>query len=119
MPQPLFATEAPVVARPFVKWAGVKGQLIGELSQRLPRPFGRYHEPFLGGAALFFHLYNNRLLRRGATLTDYNRELLGCYQVIRDDVESLIAALALHERHRLDREYFLEVRDWDRRPGFD
>lgn len=118
MTQSSFTIEAPIAARPFIKWAGGKGQLLPELSQRLPRHFGRYHEPFVGGAALFFHLYNSRQLRGGAVLSDYNHELILCYEIIRDDVEALIDALKQHHRHRLDREYFMQIRSWDRQPDF-
>jgi DNA adenine methylase len=110
--------EVPVAARPFIKWAGGKGQLLPELSRRLPARFRRYHEPFVGGAALFFHLYNAGLLHAGAVLSDYNPELILCYKAVRDDVDLLIEVLREHARHRLDSEYFLQVRSWDRQPGF-
>ena len=42
--------------RPFVKWAGGKRQLLPALLRRLPQSFRRYHEPFVGGGALFFAL---------------------------------------------------------------
>jgi DNA adenine methylase len=119
MAQSSLALEAPLAARPFIKWAGGKGQLLPELSRRLPRSFRRYHEPFVGGAALFFHLHNGGRLREGATLSDYNSELIVCYEVIRDDVESLITALRWHHQRRLDGEYFKQIRNWDREPGFE
>jgi DNA adenine methylase len=119
MAQSALTIEAPSAARPFIKWAGGKGQLLAELSQRLPRRFRNYHEPFVGGAALFFHLYNSGQLRASATLSDYNPELILCYQVLRDDVESLIEVLKQHATHRLDGEYFLQIRGWDRQPGFE
>jgi DNA adenine methylase len=112
------AIETSLAVRPFVKWAGGKGQLLPELSRRLPISFRRYHEPFLGGAALFFNLYNTDRLYHGAVLSDYNSELVLCYQTVRDDVEALIDALKQHERHRLDRAYFMDVRGWDRQPDF-
>ncbi|MFN8569293.1 MAG: DNA adenine methylase [Kouleothrix sp.] len=37
---------------------------------------------------------------------------------MRDDPEQLIVALRQHRRYRLDREYFMDVRSWDRRPDF-
>ncbi len=112
------AIETSLAVRPFVKWAGGKGQLLPELSRRLPISFQRYHEPFLGGAALFFNLYNTDRLRHGAVLSDYNSELVLCYRIVRDQVEELIDALKQHERYRLDRSYFMEVRGWDRLPDF-
>ena len=39
-------------------------------------------------------------LRHGALLSDFNPELILCYQVVRDDVEVLIEALRRHEQHR-------------------
>src|SRR5690242_20663708 len=48
------------VCRPFVKWAGGKTQLIEKMEKRFPEKFDRYCEPFLGGAAVFFHLVANR-----------------------------------------------------------
>jgi DNA adenine methylase len=112
------AIETSLAVRPFVKWAGGKGQLLPELSRRLPISFRRYHEPFLGGAALFFNLYNTDRLQHGAVLSDYNSELVLCYEIVRDHVEELISALKQHERYRLDRAYFMDVRGWDRQPDF-
>ena len=43
-------------AQPFLKWAGGKGRLLPELLARLPASFGAYHEPFVGGGALFIAL---------------------------------------------------------------
>ncbi len=106
-------------ARPFLKWAGGKGQLLPELMRRLPARFGHYHEPFVGGGALFFHLWNSGLLRHGAILSDYNAELISCYQAVRNHVEELIEALLLHNPYGTDKEYFYSVRAWDRQPGFD
>jgi hypothetical protein len=41
---------------PFVKWAGGKSQILYELDSMVPSEFNRYHEPFVGGGAMFFHL---------------------------------------------------------------
>ncbi len=41
---------------PFLKTTGGKGRLLGELEKHVPESFGRYHEPFVGGGALFFAL---------------------------------------------------------------
>lgn len=72
--QPVLFWELSVIARPFLKWAGGKGQLLPELTRRLPASFRRYHEPFVGGGALFFHLANNDCLGAGAVLSDSNED---------------------------------------------
>lgn len=78
-------------AKPFVKWAGGKGQLLNELTRSLPE-FENYHEPFVGGGALFFRLFNMRKVKK-AYLNDSNNELMNAYEVIKDDVENLIREL--------------------------
>jgi DNA adenine methylase len=83
-----------VTARPFLKWAGGKSQLLPELVTRSPRRIDTYYEPFLGGGALFFALAADpeRAPRR-AILNDLNRELMTTYEVVRDDPDRLIGRL--------------------------
>ena len=97
-------------ARPFVKWVGGKTQLLPELARRLPEEFDVYHEPFLGGGALFF-----ALRPKVAILSDLNAELINLYQVVAKDVEALIRALKLH---RYEEAYYYGVRAQDREETF-
>ena len=72
-------------ARPLLKWAGGKRQLLPALRAFYPESFGRYFEPFVGSGAVFFDLYaSGRLAGAQATLTDCNADLIGCYRVVRD-----------------------------------
>lgn len=80
------------VAAPVIKWVGGKTRLLPELTRRLPTTFGRYFEPFAGGAALFFRVAPQR-----AVLSDFNPDLVGLYTTIRRDVAGVIKQL---ERHR-------------------
>jgi len=79
--------------RPFLKWAGGKTQLVDELMARMPAHFGNYHEPFLGGGALFFKLFREGKIRR-ARISDLNAELIDTYIAIRDYVDQVIHLLA-------------------------
>jgi DNA adenine methylase len=88
--------------KPFLKWAGGKGQLLTQLSPLFPRSFARYFEPFVGGCAVFFHLQP-----RSSTLTDINRELIDCYRAVKGEVEDVIAALS---KHVYEREHYYRVR---------
>ena len=91
------------VPRPFLKWVGGKGHLVPELKRRIPRDFdGTYHEPFVGGGALFFALQPDR-----AHLSDNNLRLVRTYRAIRDDVDAVIARL---EQLPHDKELFLQLR---------
>ncbi len=81
------------VPRPFLKWAGGKTQIVKELVQRIPPQFGDYHEPFVGGGALFFALYREGRIRH-ALISDLNAELIDTYIAIRDHVEDVIKLLS-------------------------
>lgn len=91
-------------ARPFLKWAGGKRSILGELIPRMPEKYNTYYEPFLGGAALFFARQPKK-----AYLSELNFHLVLTYLAVRDDVERLISNLKIHEaRHNKD--YYLRAR---------
>lgn len=99
--------------RPFVKWAGGKRRVVPELMVSVPERFGCYHEPFLGGGAFFFALFNQDRLRGTPTavLSDNNERLVRTWCMVRDDVEALNERLREHAA-RHDKDYFYEVRSW-------
>jgi DNA adenine methylase len=81
-----------VEATPFLKWAGGKGQILPQIAAHFPKSFNNYFEPFLGSAAVYFHLVRERPNLR-ATLIDLNAELINSFQVIRASVDDLIPKL--------------------------
>ncbi len=102
------------VARPILKWAGGKRQLLPALRPYYPTAFDRYFEPFVGSGAVFLDLHNaGRLEGREARLSDTNADVIGCYRMVRDAVDEVIAALrTLADRHRVDgRRHFYVIRD--------
>ncbi len=112
-------------ARPFVKWAGGKGQLLDRLQPLFPSRFNRYIEPFVGAGAVFFRLYNlgliganPRLRKPPAILNDFNAELMNVYQVVRDHLDDLIDELARHQAHTGEVDYYYAIRALDRDPDF-
>jgi DNA adenine methylase len=95
--------------KPFVKWVGGKRQLLKQfkkLGLYPPEAFdalkNTYHEPFVGGGAVFFDLFPKK-----AILSDMNEELVITYNVIKKDVEILIKSL---RKHKYEKEYFLKIR---------
>ena len=55
---------------PFVKWAGGKGQLLERIEALMPKTYGHYYEPFIGGGALLFHI-----APKAFTINDFNSDL--------------------------------------------
>jgi DNA adenine methylase len=102
-----------VEAKPFLKWAGGKQQLLSQLDAFLPQTFQRYFEPFVGGGAVFFHLRDTERLLHEVFLFDNNEELINAYLVVRDAIDDLITYLAIHQR-RHSRDYYYEFRALDR-----
>jgi len=90
-------------AKPFLKWAGGKRQLLEHLRARVPRDHGTYHEPFVGGGALFFDTAPER-----AVLADWNPRLVRTYRAVRDNPEAVIARLATYPN---EKEFFLKMRE--------
>ncbi|MGK3988471.1 DNA adenine methylase [Sorangium sp. So ce136] len=88
--------------RPFLKWVGGKRQLLPHIVEHLPCKYGTYHEPFLGGGALFFHLRPDRPI-----LSDSNSRLIRTYRGVRDNVEQVIHLLQSYPH---DKKFYLKFR---------
>jgi DNA adenine methylase len=93
--------ELGVGAKPFLKWAGGKSQLLPQFESHFPPQLAagqiaNYIEPFLGGGALFLSVAQRYPIQQ-AYLTDINPELILAYQVVKHDVNALIAELQRHQ----------------------
>lgn len=78
------------MTEPFFKWTGTKRRLSSQILAHFPRSFRAYHEPFVGGGALFFALAPTG----AAHLSDLNPDLVCAYRAVRDDVDGLADRLA-------------------------
>lgn len=106
-------------AKPVLKWAGGKTQLLPILSEKIPTHIGKrirkYCEPFFGGGAVFFELYNLSLIDE-AVIMDANPELILLYQTIKERPAQVIEILETIQKSYLlltptEREHaFYEVR---------
>lgn len=86
-------------AKPFLKWAGGKGQLLKEIEKYYPFENGeitKYAEPFVGGGAVLFDILSKYDLKE-IYISDINAELINTYRIIRDDIDSLIELLAKYQ----------------------
>ncbi len=100
----------PVQAKPILKWAGGKTQMLGDLLPKVPNSYGRYIEPFFGGGAMFFALQPE-----SAIIADSNPELINLYREVADHVENVIRFL---KRYENTSEMFYAVRsqEWTTLP---
>lgn len=82
--------------KPFLKWPGGKSSLLIQYRRYLPGKIGNYFEPFLGGGAVFFSIYER--IGGSTLLSDANTDLINTYQVVRDAPDDLIWELKRHKR---------------------
>jgi DNA adenine methylase len=81
--------EAKIDCKPFLRWAGGKTWLKKHLSNLLPENgFNDYHEPFLGGGSVFFHLQPEN-----SYLSDFNPNLIDVYNELKENVDGVIEEL--------------------------
>lgn len=84
------------IAKPFLKWAGGKSQLISEIKKGIPyneNDSFTYIEPFVGSGAVLFWILTNYPNIESAIINDVNTDLTDCYKTIKTNVEDLISIL--------------------------
>ena len=110
------------MAKPFIKWAGGKTQLLTQFENILPHNLEEaehftYIEPFVGGGAMLFHMLQKYTNIGRVIINDINPNLITAYRVIRDTPERLITDLKMLQREfrqnsneEARKEYFLRIR---------
>lgn len=94
--------------RPILKWAGGKRSLADRILKELPERIGTYYEPFVGGAAVFLALAEEKRFQH-AVITDKNKELINLYTVVRDDLVRLLRKLETLQDQTSEERYY-EIR---------
>ena len=94
--------------KPFLKWAGGKRQLLGEILERIPHSFENYIEPFLGGGAVLFALQPKRAL-----INDINASLIHTYKTIASEPQQFIVQVKELDSRIAEggKEYYYLIRD--------
>lgn len=82
--------------KPFLKWAGGKGQLVDQLVRFFPtedeRTLTKYIEPMVGGGALLFYVLSKYDFEQ-VYISDINAELINAYNAIKNNIDELVAKL--------------------------
>ncbi|MFC7185477.1 DNA adenine methylase [Halorubrum yunnanense] len=90
------------MVEPILKWAGGKRQLLSEITALFPISYEAYHEPFVGGGAVFFYQGSD-----DGTINDLNTRLTTFYEIARDQPDALITENKTHEHTE---EYYYDAR---------
>lgn len=112
------------IAKPFLKWAGGKTQLINDIEKALPKDIYNdkftYIEPFVGSGAVLFWMLNNFTNLQKAVINDINEDLINTYKTIASKPKELISVLQIlqNEFHGLEgqdeakKEYYYSKREF-------
>jgi DNA adenine methylase len=93
--------------KPFIRWAGGKTKLLPRILPYVPASFAGYHEPFVGGGAVFFAVQDR--IEGRANLADLNGHLVHAYLAMRDQQDELKPLLEAHQE-RDSKDYYYEIR---------
>lgn len=105
--------------KPFLKWAGGKGQLLKEIEKYYPfdsKAITKYAEPFVGGGAVLFDILSKYNLKE-VYISDINTELINTYHIICDKIDELINLLSLYQSEyvplemELRKKYYIAKRE--------
>ncbi|MBK8442265.1 MAG: DNA adenine methylase [Sphingobacteriales bacterium] len=111
------------IAKPFLKWAGGKTQLINDIERTLPTNITKknftYIEPFVGSGAILFWMINNFPNLKKAVINDINEDLINTYKTIASNPKELISILEIlqNQYHTLEgnednkKRYYYEKRE--------
>ena len=111
------------IAKPFLKWAGGKTQLINDIEKALPKDITKnkftYIEPFVGSGAVLFWMLNNFPNLQKAVINDINEDLINTYKTIASRPKELISILetfqqeyhGMEGREEAKKEYYYQKRD--------
>ena len=93
-----------ISSKPFLRWAGGKRWLLKNINNYLPENgFEQYHEPFIGGGSMLFHLHPKK-----AFISDLNHELIETYISVREEVTEVIEHL---KQFKNTKEEYYKIRD--------
>ena len=106
--------------KPFIKWAGGKGQLLHEIRKMYPKELGKtitkYAEPFVGGGAVLFDILSSYNLEQ-IYISDINKNLINTYNIIKNNHKELVEILSdleniyLSLNTEMQKEFYYKKRD--------
>lgn len=90
-----------IKAKPFLKWAGGKTQLLNDIEKKFPYKRNdefSYIEPFVGSGAVLFWVLNNFPYLNSVIINDVNEDLIKSYETVKSNVCGLISVLKKYEK---------------------
>ncbi len=109
MPKSFKGDDKEMIIPTFLKWVGGKRKFLDKLDQNMPKEFGDYYEPFLGGGSVFFYM-KQKFPEKKFTISDINEDLINTYKDIRDNPYEIIGHLKSLKKLN-SKEFYLKVRE--------
>lgn len=100
--------------KPILMWVGGKQRLASQIIEHFPTTYNAYHEPFIGGGAIFMRMCE---IGHKFYISDLNDNLINFYQVVRDDIDNLVVELTkpeyinTKEQYTINRLRFNEIKN--------
>lgn len=91
---------------PIIKWAGGKTQLLDSISEKIPKTYNKYYEPFLGGGAVFFSIAPQK-----AFVNDINKQLINLYYQLRENPTEVITIVNKLDSISCNKEFYYTIRE--------
>ena len=111
-----------MIAKPFIKWVGGKGQLLQQLETHLPKRLYdenfSYIEPFVGGGAMLFFMLQKFPNIKNVIINDINKNLTDAYKTVKTQPKKLVIELKSIEKEYLSlaleetrKEFYMQMRE--------
>ncbi|MBE2254913.1 MAG: DNA adenine methylase [Ignavibacteria bacterium] len=110
-------------AKPFLKWAGGKTQLLSEIQKNLPKELTSnnftFIEPFVGAGSVFMWMINNYPNLKHVVINDINEDLINTYKTVSSNPYELISYLeefqkeyhSLSNQEHIKKQYYYNIRE--------
>jgi DNA adenine methylase len=80
----------------LIKWSGSKDSQSKNILGYFPNEIDSYYEPFIGGGSIFLALLESDIKINNYYLSDINKELIGIYELIKNEPDKIIKSYKSH-----------------------
>lgn len=91
---------------PVLKWAGGKTQLLEPITEKMPKAYNKYYEPFIGGGAVWL-----AVMPKQAVINDTNEQLINLYRQMKVNAQTVISYVNELDSNTCDKDFYYKMRE--------